>query len=185
VLLKDLGEFLKEANGDKAARVERGDQQLWVYALPNANYTFHFSVRTENGTVKKIQARNMEWVTDHVRLFEYVEPPSVVRNAVDERVELVEDPNALAILNEECVKCQKEHLADVTPKIDLLIDGYYAQRVIEEYCPDCGQPLTQRQTFQPPRQYEAAFHNENAPPEHQFEPEAVDISEYTWEHARR
>jgi hypothetical protein len=171
LVLKDLGEFLKRADGDnEVAYLERVDEDLWVYALPNLHYTFHFSVHTSDGEIEKIQARNMEWIKKHAPVFEYVQPPDFVRDAVEERVELVEDPDALAVLKDTCVRCQEEYLVDVTPKTDLLIDGYYAQRMIEEYCPDCGQPLIQRSTFHPPKQYDS---------------EEVDISEYTWRHARR
>ncbi|WP_256546702.1 hypothetical protein [Halobellus inordinatus] len=176
---------MKKANGDKVGYLASGAEDIWVYALPESNYTFHFSVHTKDGRVVKIQAREIEWITDHAADFEYVKPPDFVRDVVKERVEIVVDPNALAILEDNCVRCQKEYLVDVTPKIDLLIDGRYAQRVIKEYCPDCDQPLIQRKTFQPPKQYAAEFHNDNAPPEHRFDLEEVDISSYTWEHARQ
>ncbi|WP_336327594.1 hypothetical protein [Halovenus sp. HT40] len=174
MVLKEFAEFLKRANGDEVAYLQRGDEDIWVYALPKLKYTFHFSIQSEDGEVKKIQARNLDWIDKHVAVFEYVEPPTVVSDTVEERVELVEDPDALAVLKDTCVRCQEEYLVDVTPKIDLLIDGYYAQRMIEEYCPDCGQPLIQRSTFHPPKQYQE-----------EFQQEEIDISEYTWKHARR
>jgi len=127
----------------------------------------------------------MEWIRRHLGFDKYMEPPEFVKEAVGERVEFVEEPNAVTFMNQECEKCREEYLVDVAPKIDLLIDGYYAQRIIEEYCPDCGLPLIERNTFNPPRQYDMEFHNENSPAKHQFDPEELDISNYTWEHARR
>jgi len=174
MVLKELGEFLKRANGDEVAYLQRGDEDLYVYALPNSKYTFHFSIQSKSGKVEKIQARNMEWVDKHVAVFEYVEPPGFVRNTVGERVELVEDPDALAVLEDECARCMEEYVVDVTPKVDLLIDGLYAQRIVEEKCPDCGQPLISRHTFQPPKQYSEDLVDEGE-----------SISDYTWRHARR
>ncbi|WP_159903654.1 hypothetical protein [Salinirussus salinus] len=188
LILKRLGEFLSKTDRDTVAHLPATvgrEEEVWVYSLDNANYGFFFSVHTKDGKVVDIQARRMEWIRRHLGFDKYVEPPDFVKEAVSDRVEFVEDPNALAILDTECVKCNEEYQVDVTPKIDLLIDGRVGQRMIEEYCPDCGYSLTQRQTFNPPKQYEAEFHNENAPPEHQFDPEEVDISAYTWKHARR
>ena len=179
MILKELAEFLAEADGDTVAHLNVDSGEFWVYALPNADYTFHFSVQTQGEDVVDIQARPLDWVLNHVQLFDYVEPPVFVREAVVKRVELVEDPNALATLDERCVMCNEEYSADVTPKIDLLIDECYGQRIIEEYCPECGQSLIQRKTFNPPRQYAAELHNENA------DPGEVDISNYLWKHARR
>lgn len=175
MVLKELGEFLKRANGDdEVAYLQRGDEDIWVYALPKSKYTFHFSIHSKSGDVEKIQARNMDWIDKHVAVFEYVEPPGFVSDTVSECVELVEDPDALAILDDTCIRCQEEYLVDVTPKIDLLIDGLYAQRIVEEECPDCGQPLISRHTFQPPKQYSEDFLDEGE-----------GISNYTWRHSRR
>ena len=188
LILKRLGEFLSKTDRDTVAHLPatRGrEQEVWVYSLDNANYSFYISVHTKDEEVLDIQARRMEWIRRHLGFDKYVEPPDYVKEAVDERVEFVEEPNALTFMDQECVKCQEEYVVDVAPKIDLVIDGYYAQRIIEEYCPDCGQALIERDTFNPPRQYEMAFHDDNVSSRHRFDPEEVDISKHTWEHARR
>ncbi|EMA11564.1 hypothetical protein SAMN05443574_103298 [Haloarcula vallismortis] len=180
LILKHLAEFLGKTDRDTAAHLSEDDKdaEVWIFSLHNADYGFIFSVHTEDEKVVDIQARDREWILQHLRFDEYVEPPGFVREAVEERVEFAEDPDALATLEDNCLMCSKEYKVQVTPKIDLLIDGWYAQRVIQEYCPECDRSLTQKKTFNPPRQYETGS-------PYEFSSEEADITEYTWRHARR
>jgi len=168
-MLKELGEFLEKANGEQVAYLESRDENIWMYALPNSDYTFHFSVHTKDGEVQRIQARRLEYIQCDLPLVDYMEPPGFVRDAVDQRVEIIEDPDALAVLEDECIRCMESYVVTVMPKADLLIDGCYSQRLIQKSCPDCGQPLVQRKTWQPPQSYETS---------------EVDLSK-TWSHGRR
>lgn len=183
-MLMDFGEFLKRLNDEEVAYLQLEGNEHYVYAVANGDYTFHFSVQTQDEEVIDIHARKMEWIQKHVVEFEYVMPPTFVRTAVDNRVEIVEDPIAFGILYETCDQCQEEHLADVRPKMDLLVDGKFAQRVTEEYCPECGTPMIDRTTVSQPRLYEWRRFNEDAPPEDQFEITETDINSKTWEHSR-
>ena len=184
--LKELGDFLERENGDEVAYLEHGDSDVWVYGLQNSKYTFHFSVQTGDDEIEKIQARNTEWIKEHVGSLEYVEPPVFVREAVDSRVEFVEDPHALCPLNYTCDNCGSEYSVDVTPKMDLVVDGYYVQRFIEEYCPECGEPMIERVTFDQPGRYQVDYFREDVPAEDQVDlKEEVEITDYTWRHARR
>ena len=164
LIFKRLAEFLSKTDKDTAVHIADApgcDEEIWPFSFHNGGYGFIFSVQTKDEKVVDIQARQIEWVRRNLGLGEFVEPPDYVGEAVEERVEFREDPNALAVLDARCVRCQEEYFEDVTPKIDLVIDGYYAQRIIEEYCPDCGRPLIQRRTLNPPHQYEPERYNEN------------------------
>lgn len=168
--MKEFAEFLNRADGDKVAYMAVDGVEFWVYAYPNAGYTLHFAVQTQGCEVVELNSCELDWVMEQSPVFEFVNPPSFVSEEVERRVEVVEDPDAVTQLGKECVRCQEDYLVTVTPKLDLLIDGCYAQRIIEEYCPECGQPLVQRKTYPNPSEYEDHY---------------VDVTEHTWRHARR
>ena len=142
-----------------------------------------FSVHTNERQVTNIRAREHDWLFDRLDDGDFVDVPQFIRNEIDERVEIVEDPRDIAILDDNCVRCQIDYRADVIPKVDLQIDGLLAQRIIQEYCPECGGHLVNRRTINPPEQYTMEWQKDFVP-EAQFEPEEVDLSDHTWEHAR-
>jgi len=172
MIFEKFAEFLSKADGDQVAYLETDGIDFWVYALPNNDCTLHFAVQTRDGEVVELNSCELDWVIDQSPVFEFVEPPQFVAEEVENRVGVAEEPDELTQLGKECVRCQKDYLVTVTPKLDLLIDGCYAQRIIEEYCPECGHPLIQRKTYPEPGSYEDIE-------------EDADLSEYTWRHARR
>jgi hypothetical protein len=179
---------MQETGKEKAAYIRRQEenQEVYFYALENGGYTFHFLVGTENEKVVDIEAKRVQWILDNLDIREYVEPPDFVCNAVDERVEIREDPFACCKLDDECGSCGKNYFEDVTPKMDLLIDGGYMQRFIEEYCPECGETLIERRTFGRPMMYDLDYCLELRSDEERDDfIEELDITDYTWRHSRR
>ena len=188
-MFKRFGEFLAKTDRTTALLLPdtadtNGD--IWVFSMhtDDGEYGLIFAVHTAEEQVTNIRAREHNWIFRHLDDGDFADAPQFIRGEIDERVEIVEDPRDLAILKDTCARCQIDYLADVVPKVDLQIDGLYAQRIIREYCPECGGPLGNRRTINPPQEYTMEWHTEVVEPEDQLDPEEVDLSDHTWEYAR-
>lgn len=179
-----MGEFHSETKEGKIAynpSAPLDERETWVYALRNGGYTFYFSAHRTNGQGMDIVARRPAWIRRFLAThkIEYVdEPPKEVATAVDERVAIAEEPLEVTPLQTQCSGCGAEYLVDVLPKMDLQIDGRMAQRVVEEYCPDCDTAMISKTTYEPNHTY--AHEITDLDPD-DFDDSDVEI----WEHARR
>jgi len=160
---------------------ELDKEEKWVYAKENGGYTLFFSVHRVDGAITEITGRRLEWIRRFLAMHdvEYVNTtPEQVADAVDERVEIVEEPLDVTPLKTSCSGCGADYLVDVLPKMDLKIDGLRAQRVIEEYCPKCETPMVHKATCESKAPYSLDLAG--------FDPADFDDSDVNiWEHARR
>lgn len=127
-----------------AGRDVASSDGTYLMCRENAGYEFLLSVTVAADEVTEIEAPNPEQVEtpSSAQEPEFLETlPDWVADEVDGRVGFMEDPPEIIPFELDCSQCNYESgFVDITPKIDLRIDGTAVRRVIEEYCPDCGHP---------------------------------------------
>jgi hypothetical protein len=140
--------FLYEVYGkEKVATFEPASgypDKQWIFTLENEGFLFNLSVHDREGSDRlDIRSRGLRWIGHEVynREMTLREPCERVLNAVDERVGFCEDGLDIDEIFVACTGCDATFEIGVMPKMDLVIDGYPAQRYFQEYCPECGEEI--------------------------------------------
>lgn len=146
--------FLHEtADGNVAYNpaTEEEPEQHWVFNWENAGYNFNFLVSDREDVLgMEIRARDIQWVGQFLynREIEYVEEPcEQVQQLLSECVEIREEPLDIGEMKKYCSGCHLHHRVNVMPKMDLVIDGEPAQRIFKEQCPECGEDMVAKKTY--------------------------------------
>jgi len=175
-----MTEFLAEASAEgKVAyspSTETDTGRHWIFNWENAGFNFNFVVHDRDGVLGyEVYSKNLRWIGQFIypRKFEYVEEPcEEVSELVEDAVEIREEPLDIGKMELSCPECRTVYWEYVMPKMDLVIHGAPAQRVFVETCPECGEEMVDKKTYDAG---EASY------PEDVSE---IDESKL-WEHSRR
>lgn len=175
-----MTEFLAEASAEgkvaysPSSEIDTG--RHWIFNRENAGFNFNFVVHDRDGVLGyEVYAKDIQWVGRFLypRNFQYVdELCEEVSELVEDAVEIREEPMDIGTMETYCSGCHTHYEVDVMPKMDLVIHGVPAQRLYVETCPDCGEDLIEKKT------YDA---EETSYPEDASELEETRL----WEHSRR